>query len=87
VGLEEVLRNPAKETWGQFHQHSMSSFCTFRSRKRKKTDNWTVFFALLESECAKAARRMLMKSTLGVNFIIVLQAAFVPVDPKSIKRY
>jgi len=24
---------------------------------------------------------------LGVNFIIALRAAFVPVDPKSVKRY
>ena len=52
----------------------------------KKTDNLTVFFALLGSTCAKAARKTLMKSTPGVNFINVLQAAFVLADPKSVKK-
>jgi len=28
-----------------------------------------------------------MKLTLGVNFFNVLQAAFAPVAPKSVKRY
>jgi len=31
VGTKEVI-----ETWCQFHQHSKSSFCKCRSRKRKK---------------------------------------------------
>jgi len=31
----------------------------------KKTDNFTVFFALLGSLCVKAVRRMLMKLTTG----------------------
>ncbi len=35
----------------------------------------------------KCAREMLVKSTLGVNFINVLPAAFEHVDPKSVKRY
>jgi len=35
----------------------------------------------------KRAIKMVMKLTPGVNFINVSGAAFVPVDPKSIKRY
>jgi len=39
------------------------SFCTRRSRKRKKTDNVTVFFTLLGSGSAKASSNTLMKLT------------------------
>jgi hypothetical protein len=35
---------------------------------------------------AKAAPKMLMKLTTGVNFINVLRAAFAHADPKSAKR-
>jgi len=50
----------------QFHQHSTSSFCSLRSQKhKKKTDNFSVFFALLGSGCVKVACRMLMKLTPG----------------------
>jgi len=33
------------------------------------------------------AHKMLMKLTPRVNFINILGAAFVPVDPKSVKKY
>jgi len=39
----------------------------------KKIDNLTVFFVLLESAYAKAAHRMLMKLTHGVNFNNILR--------------
>jgi len=70
-------------TCGQFHQHSMSSFYTRRSRKRKKDWqlNLTVFFTHLGSAGVKAPRRMLMKLTPGINFINVLWA-----DPESTKN-
>ncbi len=63
------------------------SFYARRSRKRKNTYNLTVFFTHLGSLRVKAVRRKLMKSTPGVNFIKVLQAAFTRTDPKSVKRY
>jgi len=40
---------------------------------------------LLGSAGIKAARKMLVKLTTGVNFIDVLRAAFMPVDPESAK--
>ncbi len=43
----------------------MRSFCARRSRKRKKTDNMTVFFMLLDSRGVNAAHRTLMKLTPG----------------------
>ncbi len=45
----------------------MLSFYACRSRKRKKTDELTVFFTLLGSASIKAVRRTLMKSTPGVT--------------------
>jgi len=39
-------------------------FCVRRSRKHKKTDDFTVFFRLFSSAQVNAARRMLMKLTL-----------------------
>jgi len=47
----------------QFHQRSTYSFYARRSRERKKTEKLTIFFMLLESSRAKAARKMLMKLT------------------------
>jgi len=44
-----------------------------------KTDGLAVFFALLGSGGIKAVRQMFVKSTLGVNFINILQAAFLPI--------
>jgi len=56
-------RIPATTNWGQFHKHSTSSSCTRRSKKRKETDNFTVFFVLLGYASVEAARRMLIKLT------------------------
>ncbi len=54
------------EIMGRFHQHVYtSSFYTRRSQRRKMTDDLTFFFALLVSLSIKAARKMLVKSTLG----------------------
>ncbi len=55
--------NLAKETDGQFHQHSTSSFYARRSEKHTKNDNFTGFFVLLGLALVKAARRMWMKLT------------------------
>jgi len=72
-----IIRDP---TWFQFHQHSTSSFYVRRSQKRKKTVKLSAFFALLESALTKAACKMLMKLTTGVNIIIILGTAFVRVE-------
>jgi hypothetical protein len=40
----------------------------------------------LESACAKAVRRTLMKLRPGVDFIKILQATFMPEDPKIEKK-
>jgi len=71
---ENVLFIPSKSACGilfptkiQFHQHFTSSFYTCRSQKRKKNDNFTVFFVLLGSACLKAERKMLAKLTLIVS--------------------
>jgi hypothetical protein len=47
----------------------------------------SVFYALLRSAHVKAAHKMLVKSTPGVNFTYVLGTAFTLVEPKSVKRY
>jgi len=41
-----------------------------------------VFFALLGSLSVKAGHKMLVKSTPGIHFTNVLQAAFAPKDTK-----
>ncbi len=43
----------------------------------KKTDGLIVFFALLGSLYVKAVCKMLLKSTPGLNFTNILQAAFL----------
>jgi len=58
-----------KNSWGQFHQHSISSFYSSRSQKLKKTDSLTVFFALLASAHVQAACRTLKKLTPDVHGI------------------
>ena len=65
-------------TWGQFHQHSTSSFYAPRSQKRKKLLDVTVFFALLVSAHVKAACIIIMwmKFNPGVNFTNVLMQSF-----------
>jgi len=52
-----------------------------------KAYHLAVFFALLGSAHVKAACKMLIKLTPGLNFINVLLTAFTLVDPKSVKRY
>jgi len=51
--------------WGQFHQLTTSIFHVRIPQKRKKTVKLSVFFALLGSEHAKAARKTLMQLTTG----------------------
>jgi len=58
-----------------------------RSQKRKNNDNLNVFFMLSGTACLKAACRMLMKMTPGLNFTNILRAAFTLLDPKSEKKY
>jgi len=36
---------------------------------------------------AKALRKMVMKFSIGVNFINIIQAAFARTNPKSTKRH
>jgi len=58
---KEVQFSPSR---CQFHQRSTYSFYAHRSQKRKKdTDDLTVFFTLLGSTSAKAVRSTLMKLT------------------------
>jgi len=52
----------------------------------KKTDKFTVFFALSGSAGMKAACRTLVKLTPGLNFTNILWAAFTLKDPKSTKN-
>jgi hypothetical protein len=53
---------------------------------QKNRGNPSVFFGLLGSVRIKAARKMLMESTPGLNFINVLRTAFTLVDSESIKN-
>jgi len=46
----------------------------------KRQPSHQCLLALLKSAHAKAARKTKVKLTPGVNFIIVLRAAFAPVD-------
>jgi len=63
-----------------------AAFTNTDPENAKKTDNFTVFFALLGSTRVKALCKMLVKLTPGLNFTNVLQAAFTDADPKSSKR-
>ncbi len=72
----QVRSSPVScNTWGQFHQHSTSSFCAYRSRKHTKTGKLSVYFTLLGSVWTKAACRMLMKLTPGDDIISILLTA------------
>ncbi len=53
----------------QFHLHFMQSFYSHRSQKCKKyySQFLTVFFVCFGSACVKDSRKMLIKSTIGVN--------------------
>jgi len=63
--------------WGQFHQPLASSFYARRFQKLKKTVKSLLFSAHLGSAWIKAADKMLVKWTPGVNFINILRAHFV----------
>jgi len=54
-------RGGARETRGQFHQHSTCRFYTRKSQKCKKAVWLDSLFALLVSEGVKVALRMLVK--------------------------
>ena len=56
-------------SWGQFHQHSMSSFYACRSQKHKTAAWLDSLFALLVSAHVKAAYTMLVKLTPGVGVL------------------
>jgi len=80
--LQKLLKNVGGiDPWGQFHQFFTSSFYSDHKKSSCK-----VFFALLGSAHIKAARKMLVKLTPGVNFINVLRTAFTLVDPKRVKK-
>ncbi len=64
----------------------MISVYVQRSQKRKKTDCLSVLFALLGTECVNAARKTLMNLSPGVNFINILQVAFMSTDSKSANK-
>jgi hypothetical protein len=67
-------------TYRQFHQNFMNANVIFcQNVTRKKLPKILAY--------KKGVQKMLMKLTSGVNFINILQAAFVPIDPKSVKRY
>jgi len=46
----------------------------------------SVFFLVSGYLCTKAACKMLMKLTTGINFINILQAAFTIPDPERAKK-
>jgi len=54
-----------------------SAFMRADPKSVKKTAaKWSIFFIFLGSTSVKAAGKMLVKLTLGVNFINVIQTAF-----------
>jgi len=74
----------------QFHQHFTRAFfiqkCFFcQYLTREKLREALVFFGakILFEKCA---RKMLMKSMAGINFINVLCAAFERADPECAKK-
>ncbi len=52
----------------------------------KRQSSHQRLFVLLGSACVKAASKMLVKLTLGLNFINILQAAFMHADSKSAEK-
>ncbi len=64
----------------------MNSFYACRSQKHKKTVKSSVSFFPFVICTKKAAGKMLVKSTPGVDFTNILRAAFPRVDPKSAKK-
>jgi len=73
------------DTRGQFQQHSINSFYAPRSWMHKK-ESQQCHLALLGPTSVKAAHKMLVKMTPGLNFINILLTAFTPADPRSVKK-
>jgi len=71
---------------GQFHQHVYEQLFCVQIPKAQKDYQLDCIFYAFESALVKAAHKMLGKLTPGVNFINILQAAFVSTDPQSIKK-
>ncbi len=61
-------------------------WCTQIPNARKKQSSQQCCLALWEPTGVKAVRWPLMKLSPGVNFINVLQTAFLCTDPKSAKK-
>ncbi len=55
-------------------------------KAQKRQSSWSVFFRLSGSGGSKAAHKLLMKLTPGLNFINVLCTAFTHVDPECTKK-
>ena len=53
-------------SWGQFHQRVYAQLLRSQIPKTQNLLNSTVFLVLSGSECVKAARKMLVKLTLGI---------------------
>jgi len=56
------------------------------SNAKKRQSSHQCLFARLGSACAKAARKMLVKLTPGVNFTNVLCAAFTLVGHENVEN-
>ncbi len=67
----------------KFHQH----FTCPGPKSAKKTQKIWLSFCAFGICTFKGFINMLVKSTLGLNFINVLSAALMLLDPKSIKRH
>ncbi len=63
-----------------------AAFMCTDSKSKKKTKKSSIFFVLLGSICAKAACKMLVKLTSGVNITNILLAVFMREDHKGAKR-
>ncbi len=77
--IEEVKHQGLDEIRCPFHQHFIHSFYKQRSRKRKN-DSQVVNLCLafgIYGMSVKAARKMLMKLPIGVNFINILSSTFL----------
>ncbi len=68
---------------GQFHQHFLHTFFIQKSFLAAFS---SYVLALAKNLYKKRAHLMLMKLTVGVNFIKVMKAAFMHSDPKNAKK-
>jgi len=61
-------------SWCQFHQH----FCRYPFAKNYQSQTFHFSFVIFGAKilAKKCARKMLMKLTLGLNFINVIRARF-----------